>query len=98
MKICKTERIECPMATYIPLADQPTPAWLTAVLRVNGLLERGEVASVTIKDTGAFNSQTCYLSLQYSPDAPADLPTQLVLKRNALNEYSTEAGIDEVKF
>src|SRR5665213_231948 len=87
-----------PMATYIPVVDPVTPAWLTAVLRDAGVLARGEVTSVDLRQTGAFNSSTSHLTLTYSPDATAPAPTRLVLKRNIDAQWAKEAGEREVRF
>lgn len=64
------------MVQYIPIGDSITPTWLTAVLCQAGVLNQGEVESVIRRDSGAFNSQTGYLSLCYSADAPPHAPTQ----------------------
>jgi len=84
--------------SYIPLPDRPTPSWLTAVLQQAGVLPEGEVKSVTQRASDAFNSQTSFLTVSYSADAPAAAPTQLVLKQNGPAEWSKAAGIEEVKF
>lgn len=86
------------MTEYIPLSGQPTASWLTAVLRQSGVLQRGAVTSVTEQMTGAFNSHTSHLVLRYSADAPPGMPARLVLKRNASEAWSVEAGVEEVKF
>jgi hypothetical protein len=86
------------MATYIPVADPVTPAWLTAVLRDADVLTRGEVTGVDLRQTGAFNSSTSHLTLAYSPDAPAQAPRRLVLKRNVDAHWAREAGEREVRF
>jgi thiamine kinase-like enzyme len=86
------------MTPYIPIPDPLTPAWLTAVLSASGLLADGEVLSVTITETGAFNSQTQRLQVQYSSDATAGLAPNMVLKRNTQEPWAIEAGAEEVKF
>jgi aminoglycoside phosphotransferase (APT) family kinase protein len=86
------------MATYTPVVDPVTPAWLTAVLRDTGGLTRGEVIRVDLQKTGAFNSSTSHLTLAYSPDAPVQIPTRLVLKRNIDAQWAKEAGEREVGF
>ncbi|HEX9029892.1 MAG TPA: phosphotransferase [Anaerolineales bacterium] len=48
--------------------------------------------------TGAFNSRTSFLHLRYTPDAPFNAPSRLVLKRNTLETWSIAAGADEVRF
>lgn len=86
------------MTDYIAPGEQITAAWLSAVLHQAGILEQGEVASLAQVETGAFNSQTMRLVLQYSADASPNAPTRLVVKRNADSEWGREAGADEVKF
>ena len=86
------------MSSYISVPDPITPDWLTTVLQQSGMLQRGEVVSVTKRDSGAFNSQIGHLLLGYSADSPSDAPTQLVLKRNTTEAWSIEAGAEEVKF
>lgn len=83
---------------YVPLSGQPTASWLTTVLRESGVLQRGDVASVTEQMTGAFSSHTSHLVLRYSADAPPDIPTHMVLKRNVPAAWGIEAGAEEVKF
>ena len=79
--------------------DEPiTAAWLSAVLRQVGLLAQGEIISLDLEETGAFNSQTNRVVLRYSADVSRHAPTQLIVKRNADSERSREAGADEVKF
>jgi thiamine kinase-like enzyme len=86
------------MTTYIPVGDQITPAWLTAVLYQSRALQQGEVTAVESEATGAFNSQTNRLFLQYSDDASPEKPTRLVVKRSLQDTWGVEAGADEVKF
>jgi hypothetical protein len=60
--------------------DQVTPAWLTAVLRRSGALERG---AVTGFDTNAGQgnwSTSGSLRLRYTSDATGELPPRLFLK------------------
>ena len=86
------------MASYIPASDSVTPRWLTAVLREEGLLNSGEVLTITSEETGAFNSSTQRLTIQYSNDATPKLETKMVLKRNTLEAWAIEAGAEVVKF
>jgi hypothetical protein len=86
------------MTPYIPVPEPLTPAWLTTVLRATGLLTDGEVLSVTINETGAFNSHTLRLEVQYSGTPTTGLATNLILKRNTQEPWAIEAGAEEVKF
>ncbi len=81
-----------------PLPSDPTTAWLTAILRDAGHLPQGEVANVTQQASATFNSRTSFLQLDYSADAPPDLPTNLVLKLNVRSDWGIVAGAEEVKF
>lgn len=80
------------------ISNSPTLSWLTDVLRQAGLLEAGEVTAVEEHKSDAFNSQLTFLRLSYSTDAPPDLPTRFVLKRNIAADWAVEAGAEEVKF
>jgi len=80
------------------MQDQPTPAWLTAVLQGSGVLTHGAVTAVERSTSGAFNSHTSYLRLRYSADATPEAPTRVVLKRNIAEAWGVEAGAEEVKF
>jgi hypothetical protein len=62
------------------------------------LLVDGEVLSVSSAETGAFNSQTRRLHVQYSSAATTGLATSLILKRNTQEPWAIEAGVEEVKF
>src|SRR5947207_927534 len=73
----------------ITAADQVTPEWLTAVLRREGVLERGAVVAVNA-------SSLPHLTLSYSPDAPADAPTSLFLKFGRRSGPASEVGHLEV--
>src|SRR5262249_14944009 len=86
------------MASFIPMPDPITPAWLTAVLGASGLLAAGEVVSVTSTETGAFNSHTGRLQLEFSQAAPPGLAANMILKRNTQEPWAIEAGAEEVKF
>lgn len=81
-----------------PIPDPVTPDWLTAVLRQAGVLSQGSVQAVVQEMTGAFNSATSRLSLQYSADATPEAPTRLILKRNIAAEWGVDAGREEVQF
>ena len=82
----------------IPIPEPCTPAWATAVLRASGALVHGEVTAVKSELLGAFNSRTSKLALEYSADAPSDMPSRLILKRNNQKAWGIEAGYEEVKF
>ncbi len=82
----------------LPIPDPVTPGWLTTVLRQAGVLMQGAVQAVEQEMTGAFNSATSRLLLQYSADAAPGAPTHLILKRNIAAEWGIEAGAEEVKF
>jgi hypothetical protein len=86
------------MLATTPLADPVTPDWLTSVLRQSGILRHGMVTKIGSEQTGAFNSATSRLLVQYSADATPDAPAQLILKRNVPTDWGIEAGADEVKF
>ena len=86
------------MASYMPVSDPITPAWITAVLSAAGLLTDGEVLGVTTAETGAFNSHTRHLRLELSAAATSGLATSLILKRNTQELWSIEGGAEEVKF
>jgi thiamine kinase-like enzyme len=86
------------MHTYIPVSEPITAELLTSVLRQSGVLGDGEVTAVETEGTGAFNSHTSRLLLQYSAGAPPDCPERLVLKQNVQDAWGKEAGMLEVKF
>ena len=86
------------MSAYMAVAQPVTPAWLTAVLRQEGILPHGEVSAVERNATDAFNSRTDHLVLHYSADAPPGVPTQLILKQNIQETWGREAGAQEVAF
>jgi hypothetical protein len=56
------------------------PAGLTALLRDSGALGDGEVTSVAVRASDAFNSATVFARVTYRGADPA-LPTRLVIKR-----------------
>jgi hypothetical protein len=78
--------------------DPVTPDWLSAALGDAGLLAGGQVIGVSSAPTGAFNSRTQRLSVDYSGDAPPELARDLILKRNNQEPWGMEAGAEEVKF
>jgi hypothetical protein len=80
------------------VSNQVTSSWLAAVLREAGLLNRGEVLEVQAQEFGAFNSYTQRLKVRYSGDAPLQLATTMILKRNIPEPWAIEAGAEEVKF
>ncbi len=83
---------------YIPVPGDVTLEWLTAVLHQAEVIGPGEVMSVEVQTTGAFNSRTCHLTLVYSSDTLPDAPVRLVLKRNVEEAWGIESGKDEVTF
>ena len=86
------------MTQAVPIPDPVTPDWLTAVLGQSAVLGQGAVQMVETEPTAAFNSATIRLCARYSPDAPSDAPTRLILKRNISEEWAREAGAEEVRF
>ncbi len=71
---------------------------LTRVLRASGALPRGEVVGVETRATTAFNSDVTRLALEYSEDAPAQAPRNLVQKVSLKKDWATRAGAIEVSF
>src|SRR5215831_4226104 len=86
------------MLTTFPIPDPVTPEWITLVLRQSGILGQGAVQTLEWEPTGAFNSATSRLRVQYDTLMPAEAPTQLILKRNLAHEWARTAGIEEVRF
>jgi aminoglycoside phosphotransferase (APT) family kinase protein len=82
----------------IDFSRKPALSWLTSVLRESGVLPIGMVTEVESISTGAFNSQTSFLRLHYSANAPPAAPHRLVLKCNTLEGWSAAAGDEEVRF
>src|SRR5215467_12045410 len=92
-------RKRTPMAEYIPIAYELTPAWLCAVLRQSGVLPQGEVTTLEQEATGDFRgAQTHHLHVRYSSDAPPAAPTALLLKRNLDRAWARAASAAEVAF
>ena len=81
------------MTADIPVPEAITPAWVTSALRASGTLGCGEVIGIECEAFSAFNSRTSWLSLEYSSDAPSDMPTRFVLKRNVQTSWGIEAGL-----
>jgi len=69
---------------------QATPAWFTAVLRTNGVLEHGAIVAVDQRTNAAFNSTVAHCAVQYD-GAPAHVPHSLLLKLN-----HDHAGANEI--
>ncbi|MEZ4868628.1 MAG: phosphotransferase [Caldilineaceae bacterium] len=86
------------MSKFIPVPEQPTAEWLTAVLQAGGHLPQGEVTAVEVVQSAAFNSHTSFLQLHYSSTAPLSCPARMVLKQNRAEEWAKVAGAEEVKF
>lgn len=84
------------MPPILAMPADATPANLTAILRESGALPGGEVVAVDRRANPAFNSQITHLQLTYSPDAPTNLPTHLVLKRNLDAAWAVRANAREV--
>jgi aminoglycoside phosphotransferase (APT) family kinase protein len=70
---------------------------LTELLRGSGALPAGEVASVAVRDSGAFNSATVFAEAVYRDADPA-LPTRLVIKRPSEAPWSRAAAAVEAGF
>lgn len=68
-----------------------SPEWLSYVLRSAGILPVGSAIVVQTKQLTALNSTVERLVVQYSADAHAEVPRQLVLKRNANHDGMCEA-------
>ncbi len=68
------------MSTPLRSPDEITPEWLTAVLLAAGYLSQGRVVAVhaVVVETPA--SEARRLILEYSDDAPDDLPRQVFIK------------------
>jgi aminoglycoside phosphotransferase (APT) family kinase protein len=73
--------------------EQVTPAMLTALLRIHGVLTHGDVHAIESNRNAAFNSLIVHLRVHYSADAPPNAPTHLLLKLN-----TKHAGALEVAF
>ena len=86
------------MLTTFPIPYPVTPEWLTMVLHPSGVLGQGAVQTLEWESTGAFNSATVRLRVQYAANVPAEAPTQLILKRNIADEWARIAGVEEVRF
>lgn len=86
------------MAYHAPDIDGPTAKWLTLVLREAGVLRAGAVSRVEQIATGAFNSHTFRLVIEYSGDTEPGIPSQFVFKRNIEAPWAIEAGLLEVGF
>jgi hypothetical protein len=87
------------MAEYLPIANELTPSWLSAVLRQSGILPQGRVTTLVQEATGDFRgAQTHRLHVRYSSDAPSAAPKALLLKRNRDSAWGRAAGAAEVTF
>lgn len=79
---------------------QATPARLTTILREQGCLDRGAV--VTVRKESPYFSEVSVLSrltLDYSSDAPAEVPARLLLKISKVqSEWPVQNGPHEVDF
>jgi phosphotransferase family enzyme len=72
-------------------------AELTELLRAGGALGDGEVASVVLRGSDAFNSATVFARVTYRNADPA-LPTRLVIKRPSEASWSRAAAVAEAGF
>ena len=66
--------------TVLHTFEDLTPDWLTDTLRAGGVLEGGQVASVTSNRTNHQASLNYFLQVEYSADAPKTAPKSLFLK------------------
>lgn len=72
------------MPETLTSAEQLTPEWVTAVLRREGCLERGEVVAVRAAQARTLLvSSVARLEVDYSADATASAPTRLFFKVSA---------------
>jgi hypothetical protein len=72
-------------------------AGLTGLLRDSGALGDGEVTSVAVRASDAFNSATVFARVTYRGADPA-LPTRLVIKRPSPAQWSRAAAVVEAGF
>jgi len=72
------------MCTLITDPAQATPAWLTDILRVSGVLPRGAVVDIRMAVEPPGNSTIVRLAPSYSDDAPPSVPSRLLLKLSRL--------------
>jgi hypothetical protein len=86
------------MTSFTPVPDPVTPDWLSAALGAAGLLGDGQVIGVRSEATGAFNSRTQRLHVDYAGDVMPELARDLILKRNNQEPWGIEAGAEEVNF
>jgi hypothetical protein len=73
-------------------------AWLSGILRANGVLVDGEVVGVAVRTSASFNSTTVFVQVGYRGAGASGLPTRLVVKRPAGNEWSRAAARAEARF
>jgi hypothetical protein len=78
--------------------EHVTPMWLTSMLCVAGVLPHGEVLTIDLQPTGAFNSATVRLNIAYIPDVPACVPHSLILKCSNGTEWGSQTNRAEVCF
>jgi len=83
-------RVVGTMQVVITHRDQVTPNWLTAVLKREGVLDRGEVHTVD-------SARLPYLEVGYSPDAPDSAPPRLFLKLQQRRNIAGGNGRPEVQ-
>ncbi len=68
------------MPSVITNLEAVSAEWLTNVLRQGGSLPRGQVVSVRVASESSYTSTIGRLTLTYSDDAAATMPTRLFLK------------------
>ena len=91
------------MPIHFPVPRNPSPGWLSMVLRDVGKLPVGSVTDINMRPTEAENSLTIFLRPTYSDevtngDKTVAPPTRMVLKRSKTNEHSMRICANEVNF
>lgn len=78
--------------------EQATPLWLTHILSETGVLPYGEVLTIELQPTGAFNSATMRLLITYTPNVPETAPRSFILKCSNGTTWGNQANREEVRF
>lgn len=78
--------------------DEVTPAWLTEVLRREGVLDHGSVVAFEQQPNAAFNSHTRHLTPIYEGADKSVAPAHLLLKCSLPAAWAQRAGAREVAF
>lgn len=84
------------MSMVFTHADQITPAWLTELLRTQGVLTCDEVLAVEGTTKATLLASVGQLAVRYSPNADPDAPTRLFLKtglRESADEEDFQAEV-----